>query len=136
MGCYEEEVTSNYNYILQIASPARQKRSKLALGIMFGTIDESNAEANRLFENFFFSHIALFEGRLERLRLSVEQAYYSGRTHLFLDLMIHVRMYMSLQLSQSMRFPTVWHFDMCRLGRASAASFFSLETPNGVQSVA
>ena len=26
-------------------------------------------------------------------------------------------------LSQCMRFPTMWHFDMCRLGRASAASF-------------
>ena len=23
----------------------------------------------------------------------------------------------------AMRFPTMWHFDMCRLGRASAASF-------------
>ena len=58
---------------------------------MFGTIDESNDEANRLFENFFFSHMALFEGRLERLRLSVEQAYYSGRTHL--DIMIPVSTY-------------------------------------------
>ena len=28
------------------------------------------------------------------------------------------------------------HFDMCGLGRASAASFLSLETPNGVQPVA
>ena len=99
MGRKESNQTKQFIISLQIASPARQKRSKLALGIMFGTIDESNAEANRLFENFFFSHIALFEGRLERLRLSVEQAYYSGRTHLFLDLMIHVRMYMSLQLS-------------------------------------
>ena len=37
-------------------------------------------------------------------------------------------------LSQCMRFPTMWHFDKCRLGRASAASLLSLETPNGVQS--
>ena len=28
-----------------------------------------------------------------------------------------------LNLSQCMRFPTMWHFDKCRLGRASAASF-------------
>ena len=28
-----------------------------------------------------------------------------------------------LNLSQYMRFPTIWHFDMCRLERASAASF-------------
>ena len=26
-------------------------------------------------------------------------------------------------LNQCMRFPTMWQFDMCRLGRASAASF-------------
>lgn len=57
---------------------------------MFGTIDQTNDEANRLFDNFFFSHIALFEGRLERLRLSVEQAYYSGKTQLFLEIMMHV----------------------------------------------
>ena len=28
----------------------------------------------------------------------------------------------SIQLRRGMRFPTMWHFDMCRLGRASAAS--------------
>ena len=28
-----------------------------------------------------------------------------------------------LYLSRDMRFPTIWHFDKCRLGRASAASF-------------
>ena len=28
-----------------------------------------------------------------------------------------------LHLDQNMRFPTMWHFDMCRLGRASDASF-------------
>ena len=27
-------------------------------------------------------------------------------------------------LSHGMRFPTIWHFDKCRLGRASAASFY------------
>ena len=30
----------------------------------------------------------------------------------------------------------MWHFDMRRLGRASAATFLSLETPNGVHLVA
>ena len=28
-----------------------------------------------------------------------------------------------MHLSQYMRFPTMWHFDMCILGRASAVSF-------------
>ena len=27
------------------------------------------------------------------------------------------------QMSRDMRFPTMWHFDMCRLRRASAATF-------------
>ena len=35
-----------------------------------------------------------------------------------------------------MWFPTMWHFDMNRLRRACAASFFSLETTNAVRSVA
>ena len=39
-------------------------------------------------------------------------------------------------MSRGMRFPTMWHFDKCRLRRACAVSFLSLETPNGVQSVA
>ena len=29
----------------------------------------------------------------------------------------------SYNMSWCMRFPTMWHFNMCRLGRASAASF-------------
>ena len=39
-------------------------------------------------------------------------------------------------MGRGMRFPAMWHFDMCRLRQASAASFWSLETPNGIQSVA
>ena len=35
----------------------------------------------------------------------------------------HIDRFCSLDISQCMRFPTMWHFDMCRLGRASAASF-------------
>ena len=31
--------------------------------------------------------------------------------------------YVKRDLSQCMRFPTMLHFDMCSLGRASAASF-------------
>lgn len=72
----------------EVTSPSRQRRKKMALGIMFGKLDEKNEDANRLFENFFFSHIALFEGRLEQLRLDVERAYYSGTAQLFLSGMI------------------------------------------------
>ena len=38
-------------------------------------------------------------------------------------------------LSCGMRFPTIRHFDKCRVGRASAV-LLSLETLNGVQPVA
>ena len=37
-------------------------------------------------------------------------------------------------MSRDMRIPTMWQFDMCRLGRACVA-FLSVETPNDVQSV-
>ena len=39
-------------------------------------------------------------------------------------------------MSRDMWFQTMWHFDMCSHRRACTASFFSLETPNDVQSVA
>ena len=42
----------------------------------------------------------------------------------------------NIHLNRDMRFPTIWHFDKYRLGRACVASFLSLETPKGVQSVA
>ena len=40
------------------------------------------------------------------------------------------------EMSQCMRFPTMWHFDMCRLRCGLCGLLLSLETPNGVQSVA
>ncbi|XP_053385365.1 folliculin-interacting protein 2-like isoform X2 [Mercenaria mercenaria] len=76
---------SQQDILAEFMSPGRSKKCKMALGIIFGTIDENNPEANRLFENFFFSHIALFESHLEELRQNVEKAYYSGKTHLFLS---------------------------------------------------
>ena len=50
--------------------------------------------SSRLFEKFFFSHIALFEGHLEKMRLDVEKAYYTGKWNLFLTGMIEVDLYM------------------------------------------
>ena len=40
------------------------------------------------------------------------------------------------QLSRDMLISTMWHFDKCRLRRASAAHFLCLVTPNDVLSVA
>ena len=42
------------------------------------------------------------------------------------------------KMSRGLRFPTMWHFDMCRLRRLTSlgSHLLSLETPNGVQSVA
>ena len=39
-------------------------------------------------------------------------------------------------MSHDMCFPTIWHFDKCRLKTSQYSLLLSLETPNGVQSVA
>ena len=41
----------------------------------------------------------------------------------YTDLKEEIENFVSIIMSQCMRFPTMWHFGMCRLGRASAASF-------------
>ena len=43
----------------------------------------------RMFENFFFSHITLLEGHLEKLKLSVEKAHYNRGK--FIDIVTEVR---------------------------------------------
>ena len=44
--------------------------------------------------------------------------------HIVRGTLLHLTFYHCIKLmSQCMRFPTMCHFDMCRLGRASAASF-------------
>ena len=42
----------------------------------------------------------------------------------------------SSNMSRGMRFPTNLHFDKCRFRQALCSLHFSLDTPNGVQSVA
>jgi len=42
-----------------------------------------------MFENFFFSHITLLEGHLEKLKLSVEKAHYNREK--FIDIVTEVR---------------------------------------------
>ncbi|KAL5019218.1 hypothetical protein ScPMuIL_004940 [Solemya velum] len=68
----------------QEASPARRKRSKVALGILIGLSDDE--VDNKLFESFFFSHITLFESHLEKLRRAVARAYYNKRS--FTDILM------------------------------------------------
>lgn len=42
----------------------------------------------RIFQNFFFSHITLIEGHLEKLKMAVEKAYCSK--HKFVDIVMEV----------------------------------------------
>lgn len=42
----------------------------------------------RIFQNFFFSHITLIEGHLEKLKMSVEKAYCSKQK--FVDIVMEV----------------------------------------------
>ncbi|XP_063443784.1 folliculin-interacting protein 2-like isoform X2 [Mytilus trossulus] len=58
--------------------PARRRRSKIAMGILFELNDnDKNTEQNKMFENFFFSHITLLESHLEKLKLAIEKAHYN-----------------------------------------------------------
>ena len=41
--------------------------------------------------------------------------------------MLLIEFRINIKLIMCMRFPTMWYFDMCRLGRASAASFLPLK---------
>ncbi|XP_059167121.1 folliculin-interacting protein 2-like isoform X2 [Physella acuta] len=59
-------------------SLSRPSRSKLAIGILFGN-DENDEESNNLFQSFFFSHFALIESHVEKLRSVVEKAYFNTR---------------------------------------------------------
>ncbi|KAL4240663.1 Folliculin-interacting protein 1 [Mactra antiquata] len=86
--CLSGRRRSQQDLLAELVSPNRSRKCKMALGIIFSTIDEHNEEANRLFENFFFSHIALFESHLEQLRNNVEKAYYSGNKHVYLSKLI------------------------------------------------
>ncbi|XP_061192634.1 folliculin-interacting protein 1-like [Saccostrea echinata] len=78
-GCIKKR-NSHDNLVAQDTSlgpqpGCRKRRSKLALGIVFGGDEQKNQDDNLLFQNFFFSHITLIEGHLERLKMEVEKAY-------------------------------------------------------------
>ncbi|KAL8567596.1 hypothetical protein ACOMHN_054409 [Nucella lapillus] len=63
----------------------KKKQIKLAICIIFSTSDGKtiqvvkDTEEYRLFQSFFFSHMALIEGHVEGLRGSVEGAYFTGK---------------------------------------------------------
>ncbi|BFZ02925.1 hypothetical protein BsWGS_05964 [Bradybaena similaris] len=61
---------------------SRPHRNKLAIGIIFGSSDEKDEDSNELFQSFFFSHFALIEGHVEKLRSVVEKAYFNSRNFL------------------------------------------------------
>ncbi|XP_021374421.1 folliculin-interacting protein 2-like isoform X2 [Mizuhopecten yessoensis] len=62
------------------SSTTNKKQSKIALGILFGLEEDKDCSGvNRCFENFFFSHITLFEGHLDKLKAGVSHAYYNRK---------------------------------------------------------
>ncbi|XP_060063354.1 folliculin-interacting protein 2-like [Ylistrum balloti] len=62
------------------ASSSNKKQSKIALGILFGLEEDKDCQGvNRCFENFFFSHITLFEGHLDKLKAGVSHAYHNRK---------------------------------------------------------
>ncbi|GFS17188.1 folliculin-interacting protein 1 [Elysia marginata] len=60
----------------------RSRRSKLAVALLFGSHDEKDEENYNQFQNFFFSHFALFEAHVEKLKSTIEIAYFNNRNFL------------------------------------------------------
>ncbi|KAH9498870.1 Folliculin-interacting protein 1 [Bulinus truncatus] len=60
-------------------SVRRPNKCKLAIGILFGSQEEKDEECINLFQSFFFSHFALVESHVEKLRSIVEKAYFNKR---------------------------------------------------------
>ncbi|XP_041364707.1 folliculin-interacting protein 1-like isoform X2 [Gigantopelta aegis] len=69
--------SSQEQLLSQESSYAQKRRSKLALGILFGYGDDSHDQTNEFFQNFFFSHIPLLEGHVEKLRAVVERGFFN-----------------------------------------------------------
>lgn len=77
--CWDSQETLNSPESSQTQLPKKRKQIKLAIGILFDTGDEKDLEQQRLFQSFFFAHMALVEGHVERLRSTVEKAVFTGR---------------------------------------------------------
>ncbi|ESO84757.1 hypothetical protein LOTGIDRAFT_236112 [Lottia gigantea] len=55
------------------------KKSKVGIAVLIETPDEKDEEAHRLFQEFFFSHITLFESHINKLQSVVTKAYFDAR---------------------------------------------------------
>ncbi|GFO02076.1 folliculin-interacting protein 1 [Plakobranchus ocellatus] len=60
----------------------RSRRNKLAIALLFGSHDDNDEENHNQFQNFFFSHFALFEGHVEKMKSTIENAYFNNRSFL------------------------------------------------------
>ncbi|KAK7464612.1 hypothetical protein BaRGS_00037851 [Batillaria attramentaria] len=76
---WDSQETLNSPDSSQTHLPEKRKQIKLAIGILFTTGNEQDTEEQKLFQSFFFAHMALIEGHVERLRSTVEKAIFTGR---------------------------------------------------------
>ncbi|KAK6169131.1 hypothetical protein SNE40_020241 [Patella caerulea] len=56
-----------------------KKKSKVGIAILIDTPEERHEESSRLFQEFFFSHITLFEGHVNKLENVVASALFNHR---------------------------------------------------------
>ncbi|XP_064621785.1 folliculin-interacting protein 1-like isoform X2 [Lineus longissimus] len=56
-----------------------KRQSKIGMGIVIAMFGEKEEERNGHFQNFFFSHITLFEAHVQKLRINVEKAFINKR---------------------------------------------------------
>ncbi|XP_074647410.1 folliculin-interacting protein 1-like isoform X2 [Tubulanus polymorphus] len=59
--------------------PASQRKQKIGIGVVFDLFGEREEEKNTKFQQFFFSHITLFEGHVEKLKCQIERAMSNKR---------------------------------------------------------
>ncbi|NXG47980.1 FNIP2 protein, partial [Psilopogon haemacephalus] len=59
------------------SNPAMVRRKKIAISIIFSLLE--NEEAQRNFQDFFFSHFPLFESHMNKLKYAIEKAMISCR---------------------------------------------------------
>lgn len=56
------------------SNPAMIGRKKIAIGVLFSLSEEEEAQRN--FQDFFFSHFPLFESHINKLKSSIEKVIF------------------------------------------------------------
>ncbi|XP_062963944.1 folliculin-interacting protein 2 isoform X1 [Cynocephalus volans] len=88
------------------ANPAIVRRKKIAISIIFSLCEKEEAQRN--FQDFFFSHFPLFESHMNRLKSAIEKAMISCRK--IAESSLRVQFYVSRLMEALAEFRgTIWN---------------------------